>query len=234
MSSIWQAQLERFAQRTNQTKSLEDSARRAWHPSPTEFIQHTTTRDRERCKNIHDFDVGRTTTMWDREESDQLRRNQSNNISDSPYAAFFKTAARQPRQRYSNLRESASQRQSNLRKQFTIILTVENGKLIQQTQQLATLLAETENIIHQTQQWLKQVHMVWEQQRGQWQGHSNNMSHKMPMMNSMTGIMDDGMDNMDTNGNMGYGGDCNSRFELEDNGCATNNIKCDDNTPSKY
>ena len=56
----------------------------------------------------------------------------------------------------------------------------------------------------------------------------------MPMMNMMTGIMNDGMNDMDTNGNMGYGGDCHSRFGLEDNGCATNNIKCDDNTPGKY
>ena len=30
----------------------------------------------------------------------------------------------------------------------------------------------------------------------------------MPMMNMMTGTMNDGMNNMDTDGNMGYGGDC--------------------------
>ena len=50
----------------------------------------------------------------------------------------------------------------------------------------------------------------------------------------MTGIMNDGMNAMDTSGNMSYGSDCNSRFWFQDNGCATNNIKCDDNTPSKY
>ena len=208
--------------------------RRARHSSPTEFIQYTTTRDRERCKDILDFNVGRITTTRDREESNQLRRSQSNNISDSPYAAFCRTAARQPRQSYSNLRESANQRQSNMRKQFTAIQTAENRKLIQQTQQLAILFAETENTIHQTQQWLKQVHMVWEQQQDQWQGHGNNMNCKMPMMNMMTGIMNDRMNDMGINGNMGYGGDCKSQFGLEDNGCATNDIKCDNNTMHRW
>ena len=42
------------------------------------------------------------------------------------------------------------------------------------------------------------------------------------------------MNNMDMDGNMGYGGDCNLGFDWEDNDCAANNIKCDDNTPSKY
>ena len=60
------------------------------------------------------------------------------------------------------------------------------------------------------------------------------MNHEMPMMNMMTGIMNDGMNDMDTNGSTGYGGDCNSQFGLEDSGCARNSIKCDDNTPSKY
>ena len=50
MSNMWQAQLERYAQSAHQSESLEDSARRAQHPSPTEFSQHTTTRDRERCR----------------------------------------------------------------------------------------------------------------------------------------------------------------------------------------
>ena len=157
MRNIWQAQLERLAQRTDWTESLEDSVRRARHSSPTEFIQYTTTRDRERCKDILDFNVGRITTTRDREESNQLRRSQSNNISDSPYAAFFRTVARQPRSHYSNLRESANQRQSNQKKQYTAILTAENGKQIQHTQHLATLSAETE---HWTQQFLKQVCMV--------------------------------------------------------------------------
>ena len=60
------------------------------------------------------------------------------------------------------------------------------------------------------------------------------MNHKIPMMNMISGIMNDGMNDIDTKGNMGYGGDYNSRFGLENNGCATNNIKCDDNIPSKY
>ena len=130
---MWQAQLERLAQRTDRTESLEDSARRARHPSRPKFIQHTTTRGRERWKDIPDFNSGRITTTRDREESDQRCRSQSNNISDSPYAAFCRTAARQPRQSYSNLRESANQRQSIMRKQATAILTAENGKQIQHT-----------------------------------------------------------------------------------------------------
>ena len=39
------------------------------------------------------------------------------------------------------------------------------------------------------------------------------------------------MNDMDMNGNMGYGG-CNLQFRWEDNNCKTNNIKCDNNTPS--
>ena len=60
------------------------------------------------------------------------------------------------------------------------------------------------------------------------------MNHEIPMMNMMTGIMNDGTNDMDRNSNMGYGGDYHSRFELEDNGCAANNIKHDNNKPGKY
>ena len=118
---MWHAQLERCAQRENmygRKQCANRSEQQAAEPSAkvsnsagnypttrqTELSQQTTTRDRERCKDIPDFDVDTGTTTRDRERCSTSPTSTYPQIDDSSFAAIFKTAAQKARRCHSNLR----------------------------------------------------------------------------------------------------------------------------------